>query len=802
LPTAVKHRPLLRALPAAPLPLLLALATCCGAPSPAVAPPPEALPEAPPCTPAIRVHQIFRIFTDGREVGREVRSTSTLDGPLGREILSLSHLSRRYAAGAHDFDRHTVRADLTLAGEGTLLRASYVSMDHLTSSVAQVGFNGAGWERLVEDRVSVTDPPATSPVPVNLTGREIVGLRLYDHMREIAMGTADPSVPVSYYDPSLDGPVEFSFLPPEPGAVDSDGVETPGVWVSALLESALRMKIFYAADGSPLEERYPALHQVRRLHRGAVDLAPESSDPPFNLFSRAYLGVPASASHATFRLATSSRDGDDALSFLGEAENQTLRRTGPTSLGLKVVAGAPDGTAPPTPEDLASTRYIRPADPVIKAALRYLKSAGRAGDLPGLRKQNAAPVIARVELISDPARFWKDPDRVARLVLRFVYAILPDKRHTFTMVDAVETLRAGGGDCTEHSVLFASLMRAAGVPTRLVAGLFLSHGGAWVYHLWAEYWDGARWQPIDPGNGIFRPGALYVAIGKGSSRFSDLRQDVSSFLVTAFSGVSFDLVEAGNNGEELLLARPLLFGGAGQDVAAFEAIVLSSRGDPAAALAAMARSFDPDTSSVGVALFLAELQMDAGLPRAALDSVIALRDKTSAPANTLALDTIALRANLALGDRDGAAAALASITGILDENDPRLTVLKARFLFDTGRQREALSLLDCALQNLSDDPDLLLAYVDLASNAAETPGSPSLEKAFARGEEARSITFHTDAGAYRSLARLSLRAGIADRARELVDHGLVLAPLDRSLLEMSAEISEADRRCVESAARR
>jgi len=91
--------------------------------------------------------------------------------------------------------------------------------------------------------------------------------------------------------------------------------------------------------------------------------------------------------------------------------------------------------------------------------------------------------------------------------------------------------------------------------------------------MWVEYWDGDIWKPVDPGNNIFSPGALYVALGRGAAEFVDLRSDVASFLDRAFSGVSFDLVEATDRGAPLSLAHPRSPGGDDMDTTVFNAVM-------------------------------------------------------------------------------------------------------------------------------------------------------------------------------------------------------------------------------------
>jgi len=62
---------------------------------------------------------------------------------------------------------------------------------------------------------------------------------------------------------------------------------------------------------------------------------------------------------------------------------------------------------------------------------------------------------------------------------------------------AKEVLSLKKGDCTEYTVLFAALARAAGIPTKVCLGLTYSNIGAFLYHAWAEVYVG-KWVPIDP----------------------------------------------------------------------------------------------------------------------------------------------------------------------------------------------------------------------------------------------------------------------------------------------------------------
>ena len=65
--------------------------------------------------------------------------------------------------------------------------------------------------------------------------------------------------------------------------------------------------------------------------------------------------------------------------------------------------------------------------------------------------------------------------------------------------DALEVLNHMAGDCTEHSILFIGLARAAGLPAREVAGMiYVTEDPAGFYfHQWAKVWVG-KWIDVDP----------------------------------------------------------------------------------------------------------------------------------------------------------------------------------------------------------------------------------------------------------------------------------------------------------------
>lgn len=67
------------------------------------------------------------------------------------------------------------------------------------------------------------------------------------------------------------------------------------------------------------------------------------------------------------------------------------------------------------------------------------------------------------------------------------------------LTNSLEVLENMEGDCTEHSMLYIGLARAAGLPAREVAGLIYVEGPkpGFYFHQWAKVWIG-KWIEVDP----------------------------------------------------------------------------------------------------------------------------------------------------------------------------------------------------------------------------------------------------------------------------------------------------------------
>ena len=112
-------------------------------------------------------------------------------------------------------------------------------------------------------------------------------------------------------------------------------------------------------------------------------------------------------------------------------------------------------------------------------------------------------------------------EKVARLI-PFVRDYIRDEVRP-EMVTVPEIIASKRGDCTEHALLFLTLARAVGVPTRYVSGLMymgddaLSFGG----HAWDEVLLDGRWLAVDATWGEIGVDATHVTLERKGTRKKD-----------------------------------------------------------------------------------------------------------------------------------------------------------------------------------------------------------------------------------------------------------------------------------------
>jgi hypothetical protein len=105
--------------------------------------------------------------------------------------------------------------------------------------------------------------------------------------------------------------------------------------------------------------------------------------------------------------------------------------------------------------------------------------------------------------------------RISDTLVRWV----SDNMHsTFSarLTNSLEVLEHREGDCTEHSMLYIGLARAAGLPAREVAGLIYVDRPrpGFYFHQWAKVWVG-KWIEVDPTFNQVIADATHIKLAEG-----------------------------------------------------------------------------------------------------------------------------------------------------------------------------------------------------------------------------------------------------------------------------------------------
>jgi len=176
---------------------------------------------------------------------------------------------------------------------------------------------------------------------------------------------------------------------------------------------------------------------------------------------------------------------------------------------------AVDADAPPV--RIPRSGYQRPVwgdDQTVRVAVNLDDPVNPVDDLPtdadrqssiaiNVDDPNIRRLIERALLEGDGAS--SAADRAERL-RQFVHGYIQQRDLSVGFATASEVARTARGDCTEHAVLLAAMLRGAGIASRIVTGViyvdqFLGHEAVFGYHMWTQAWIeddlGGHWVDLD-----------------------------------------------------------------------------------------------------------------------------------------------------------------------------------------------------------------------------------------------------------------------------------------------------------------
>jgi len=110
-----------------------------------------------------------------------------------------------------------------------------------------------------------------------------------------------------------------------------------------------------------------------------------------------------------------------------------------------------------------------------------------------------------------------DPAAIARSMEVYVQRTLSKKNFSTALASAGEVARNLEGDCTEHAVLLAAMLRSKGIPSRVAVGLvYIDNPPAFGGHMWTEAHLNGQWIPLDGTLGRGGIGATHIKLGDAS----------------------------------------------------------------------------------------------------------------------------------------------------------------------------------------------------------------------------------------------------------------------------------------------
>ncbi|AMV16893.1 transglutaminase-like domain-containing protein [Planctomyces sp. SH-PL14] len=229
------------------------------------------------------------------------------------------------------------------------------------------------------------------------------------------------------------------------------------------------MLIFSEPDGkvAKLETNVLGMTTYAVSEAEALKAIPESElDIGLDGLIKVEVPDPHHAETVTYRITATS--ADPSTLFESGRDGQQVTRKTPSETLLTVSRVRPQ----PQPEPAKSLReansFLDSDNPKVRALADEYDAAGQS------------------------------PREIAKGLTHFVHRRTKNKTFSVAMATATEVAESLTGDCTEHSVLLAALLRAKGIPSRVAIGLvYVDPIKAFGGHMWTEaYVDGA-WVPFD-----------------------------------------------------------------------------------------------------------------------------------------------------------------------------------------------------------------------------------------------------------------------------------------------------------------
>ena len=181
-----------------------------------------------------------------------------------------------------------------------------------------------------------------------------------------------------------------------------------------------------------------------------------------------------------------------------------------TGKGIDAIQSGPQQTVTPVGEGVIRLALgVKHGAPVKATEAEIAENLEETVEFPV--KNATIQALAR-GAIGDATTVREKVDRLVYFVSRYVDDTLRPEP-----VTVLQVMAEANGDCQEHSIFFATLARAAGIPARTVAGLGYVPGkmNAFGGHAWNEVVIDGHWIPVDSTWHETTVDAAHIRVGEG-----------------------------------------------------------------------------------------------------------------------------------------------------------------------------------------------------------------------------------------------------------------------------------------------
>ncbi len=277
------------------------------------------------------------------------------------------------------------------------------------------------------------------------------------------------------------------------------------VRVTQSVNPTLTTRAYFDAEGNLMLTEAGVLGQQMKTYRvpeaeAIKEIAGEELDLVLNtMLPTAQIGKAHKTTKVVYRI---TMGNDDPSRFLVEGFTQQIRRIDDKTAELTVTkATVPTKQSKTTvsADYLKSTRMLQAND----YRVRELARSGAVGET--------------------------DPVKIAFRLEQIVNRRLKSKNFSTALASAAEVAKNLEGDCTEHAMLLAAMLRAREIPSKVVVGLvYVESAQAFGGHMWTEAFLNGAWIPLDATLGQGGIGGGHIKLAESGMA------DDSPVLATAF----------------------------------------------------------------------------------------------------------------------------------------------------------------------------------------------------------------------------------------------------------------------------